>query len=40
MRHNYRNKLLPLLLACTPMAPMIGCATTQPPQELVDARAA
>jgi len=40
MRHNYRNKLLPLLLACAPMAPMVGCATTHPPQELVDARAA
>jgi len=40
MRQNYRNKLLPLLLVCAPMLPLIGCATTQPPQELLDARAA
>lgn len=37
MKHNYRNTLLPLLIAC---APVVGCATAQPPQELVDARAA
>jgi outer membrane protein OmpA-like peptidoglycan-associated protein len=35
-----KNKLLPLLLACAPIVPAIGCATAQPPQELVDARAA
>jgi outer membrane protein OmpA-like peptidoglycan-associated protein len=40
MRHNYRTKLLPLLLACAPIVPMVGCATVQAPQELVDARAA
>jgi outer membrane protein OmpA-like peptidoglycan-associated protein len=40
MRHNHLNKLLPLLLACAPMASMLGCATAQPPQELLDARAA
>jgi len=40
MRHNYRNKLLPLLIACAPIASGMGCATTQAPQELVDARAA
>ena len=37
MKYNYRNTLLPLLIAC---APVVGCATAQPPQELVDARAA
>jgi len=35
-----KNKLLPLLLACAPILPAVGCATAQPPQELVDARAA
>lgn len=37
MRPYKLNKLLPLLLAC---APLVGCATAQPPQELVDARSA
>jgi len=40
MNTNTRNKLLSLLLACAPIVPAIGCATAQPPQELVDARAA
>jgi len=40
MKKNAKTKLLPLLLACLPIVPAIGCATAQPPQELVDARAA
>jgi outer membrane protein OmpA-like peptidoglycan-associated protein len=40
MRHNTYNHLLSLLLACAPLAPAIGCATAQPPQELLQARAA
>jgi outer membrane protein OmpA-like peptidoglycan-associated protein len=35
-----KTKLLPLLIACAPMFGSYGCATTQPPQELLDARAA
>ena len=40
MKNITRHKLLPLLLACAPVLPALGCATAQPPQELVDARAA
>lgn len=35
--HQSTNTVLALLLAC---APAVGCATAQPPQELLDARAA
>ena len=40
MRQNVRIQLLSLLLLAAPTLPLIGCATAQPPQELVDARAA
>lgn len=37
MKLSYSQTLIPMLFAC---APIMGCATTQPPQELLDARAA